>query len=58
MGLNEKQRRAVFKKAKAVLADPEKNRREIVAAAKKENPKLTAEQIEAGEGLLDAVFGL
>jgi hypothetical protein len=55
---NEKRRKAILKKAKAVLDDPAKAKREVLAAARKENPELTKEQVEAGEGVLKAVFGL
>jgi hypothetical protein len=58
MSLTEAQRKAVLKKLDAVLADPEKTKREIREQVKREHPEMTEEQLDAGEGLLKAIFGI
>jgi hypothetical protein len=58
MSLTEPQRRALLKKLDAVLADPEKTKREIREQLKREHPGMTEEQLDVGEGLLKAIFGI
>jgi hypothetical protein len=58
MSLTEAQRKALMKKLDAVLADPEKTKREIREQVKSEHPEMTKEQLDAGEGLLKVIFGL